>query len=392
MKSGIARALTRRGETVTEHDEPQILSRLDITFPNIIDRYVLREFLKVLALVVISTASMIMIIDYTEIANDIRANHIPLHVVLAYYRFLMFQVLNWTLPISVLVSTLVTFGMLSKNNEVTAIKSGGVSLYRIALPILAVAGLLSILAYLLLDFVLPYSNQRMAQIEARIKGKKPIPVSAQQKLWLLGKGHYLLNFLSYDKDTKTLAQVQVFEMHPAEFRLTRRVYAQRAHWDGQGWVFENGWMASFTDDRQTTYTRITQPIRLYYAERPSDFETEVKSPDQMTFSQLHRYIETIRNAGYAPEEFSVKLYTKTSWPVLSLVMALIALPFAFRIGKRGALYGVGIALILGIVYWITFALFTKFGEVGNLPPVLSAWSANILFAMAATYMFLHVET
>jgi len=88
----------------------------------------------------------------------------------------------------------------------------------------------------------------------------------------------------------------------------------------------------------------------------------------------------------------VKLYTKTSWPVLSLVMAMIALPFAFRIGKRGALYGVGLALILGIVYWITFALFTKFGEVGNLPPVLSAWSANILFAIAATYMFLHVET
>jgi LPS export ABC transporter permease LptG len=275
---------------------------------------------------------------------------------------------------------------------VTAIKSGGVSLYRVALPILAVAGLICVLAYLLLDFVLPYSSQRLAQIEARIKGKRPIPTSAQQKLWLLGKGHYLLNFLSYDKDTKTLAQVQVFEMHPAEFRLTRRVYAQRARWDGQGWVFENGWMRSFTDDGQSTYIPITQPIRLYYAERPQDFETDVKSPDQMTFAQLHRYIETIRNAGYAQEEFSVKLYTKTSWPVLSLVMALIALPFAFRIGKRGALYGFGIALILGIVYWITFALFTKFGEVGNLPPMLSAWSANILFAIAAIYMFLHVET
>lgn len=369
-----------------------ILSRLDITFPNILDRYILREFLKVLGLVMLSTIVLMLIIQYTELSNDIREHKIPFHMVFAYFRFFLFQIFHWMLPISVLVSTLVTFGMMSRNNEITAIKSGGVSLYRVALPILAVAALLSVLAYLLLDFVLPYSNQRMAQIEARIKGKKPIPVSAQQKLWLLGKGHYLLNFLSYDKDTKTLAQVQVFEMHPAEFRLTRRVYAQRARWDGQGWVFENGWMRSFTDDGQSTYTPIAQPIRLYYAERPQDFETEVKSPDQMTFAQLRRYLETIRNAGYAPEEFSVKLYTKTSWPVLSLVMALIALPFAFRIGKRGALYGVGIALILGIVYWITFALFTKFGEVGNLPPILSAWSANILFAMAATYMFLHVET
>jgi LPS export ABC transporter permease LptG len=335
---------------------------------------------------------LMLIIQYTELSNDIRQHHIPFHIVFSYFRFFLFQIFHWMLPISVLVSTLVTFGMMSRNNEITAIKSGGVSLYRVALPIVVVAALISVVAYLLLDFVLPYSNQRMAQLEARIKGKKPVPVSAQQKLWLLGKGHYLLNFLSYDKETKTLAQVQVFEMHPAEFRLTRRVYAQRARWDGQGWVFEHGWMRSFTDDGSSTYIAITEPIRLYYAERPQDFETEVKSPDQMTFGQLHRYIETIRNAGYAPEEFSVKLYTKTSWPVLSLVMALIALPFAFRIGKRGALYGVGIALVLGIVYWITFALFTKFGEVGNLPPVLSAWSANILFAIAATYMFLHVET
>jgi len=375
-----------------EAEGSSILSRLDITFPNILDRYILREFVKILGLVMISTIVLMLIIQYTEMSNDIREHHIPFHTVFAYFRFFMFQIFHWMLPISVLVSTLVTFGIMSRNNEITAIKSGGVSLYRVALPILAVAAVISILAYLLLDFVLPYSNQRMAQIEARIKGKKPIPVSAQQKLWLLGKGHYLLNFLSYDRDTKTLAQVQVFEMHPAEFRLTRRVYAQRARWDGQGWVFENGWMRSFTDDGQSTYIPISQPIRLYYAERPQDFETEVKSPDQMTFAQLRRYIETIRNAGYAPEEFSVKLYTKTSWPVLSLVMAMIALPFAFRIGKRGALYGVGLALILGIVYWITFALFTKFGEVGNLPPVLSAWSANILFAIAATYMFLHVET
>src|SRR5947207_546256 len=99
-----------------------------------------------------------------------------------------------------------------------------------------------------------------------------------------------------------------------------------------------------------------------------------------------------RKSGYAAEELSVKLYQKTSWPFISLVMTLIALPFAFRIGKRGALYGVGLALILGITYWMVFAIFTKFGEVGNLPPLLSAWSANILFSIAAVYMFLNVET
>jgi len=372
-------------------EEPGLLSRLDITFPNTLDRYILREFLKVLALVLVSVIALFMIVDYNEIASDIRKHGASLDLILAYYRFQIFYVLNWTLPISVLVGTLVTFGILSKNNEITAIKSGGVSLYRIAVPVLAVSAVISIFAYLILDFVLPYSNQRAAEMKSRIEGK-PVTVASEQKLWYLGKGRYIVNFLSYDKVRRELSQVQVFEFHPAEFRMTRRVYARVARWNGSAWAFADGWMRSFTDDGKSTYTPITSPLPLFYPETPEDFASEVKPPDQMTFAQLRRYIATIRDSGYSAEELMVKLYAKTSWPVISMVMVLIALPFAFRMGKRGALYGVGIALILGIFYWMIYAIFTKFGEVGNLPPLLSAWSANILFALAAMYLFLHVET
>jgi LPS export ABC transporter permease LptG/LPS export ABC transporter permease LptF len=377
---------------VVVEEQPSLLNRLDITFPNILDRYILREFLKVLVLVLVSVMALFIIVDYTEIARDVRDNDVPLNTLLVYYRFWAFQVLHWALPISVLVATLVTFGMLSKNNEVTAFKSGGVSLYRVALPIVVVAGLISILSYFVLDFVLPYSNERAVNLRRRIAGKTPIASSSQEKLWFFGRGRYLINFLSYDRNRQELSQVQVFEFHPAEFRLVRRVYAQRAKWTGRGWAFSNGWMRSFTDDGGSTYGAITAPLALHYAERPEDFETDLKTPDQMTFAQLRRYIQMIKTSGYAADDLAVKLYTKTSWPVISLIMALIALPFAFKIGRRGALYGVGIALILGIVYWMVFAVFTKFGEVGNLPAILSAWSANILFGLAALYMFLHVET
>ncbi len=375
-----------------EADEPEVLRRLDITFPNILDRYILREFVKILALVLVSVAVLAVVIDYTQISGDVQANKIPFHTVFAYYRFYLFQIVNWTLPISVLVSTLITFGVFSRNNEVTAFKSGGVSLYRVALPVFVFGALMAVLSYFMGDYILPYSNQRMEQLQNKIKGKAPIAVQTQQKLWFLGKGRYIINFLSYDRTAKQLSQVQVFELHPTLFRLARRVYADTAKWDGQGWVFENGWIRSFTDNRSVIYTPITQPVRLYYKERPSDFATEIKSPDDMTFAQLFRYVEAIRKSGYSAEELSVKLYQKTSWPFISVVMVLIALPFAFRIGKRGALYGIGIALIVGIIYWMVFAIFTKFGEVGNLPPLLAAWSANVLFAIAALYLFLHVDT
>jgi LPS export ABC transporter permease LptG len=387
MKRSNGTAMARR-----IHGREGMLNRLDITFPNIIDRYILREFLKILLLVIVSVTALFVIVEYTEMARDVRENGVAASTLLRYFRFQIFTVLHWALPISVLVATLVTFGILAKNNEITAIKSGGVSLYRVAAPIMAVATVLSLIAYLILDFVLPFANERVYEIKSRIEGRTTITATTQQKLWYLGKGRYLINFLAYDANAKRLTQVQVFEFHPSEFRLTRRVYADRATWNGQAWAFENGWMRSFADNGNSTFTKITAPLPLFYPETPEDFDTKVTPPDQMTYAQLRRYIGTLRESGYAADELSVKLYQKTSWPALSLVMALIAMPFAFKIGKRGALYGIGLALVLGIVYWVVFGIFAKFGEVGNLPPLLAAWSANVLFALAAAYMFLHVDT
>lgn len=378
--------------TGADEDDQPILSRLDITFPNIIDRYILREFLKILLLVLVSVLALFIVVEFTEIAKDVRENGIAASTLIRYFRFQIFTILNWALPISVLVATLITFGILSKNNEITAIKSGGVSLYRISAPIIFVAVILSVLAYLMLDFVLPAATQRSTEIKRRIEGKPVAATSAQQKLWYLGKGRYLINFLAYDPNAKQLSQVQVFEFHPSVFRLTRRVYADRATWTGQAWAFENGWIRSFTDDGNTTFTPITTPLPLFYPETPEDFSTQVMSTDQMTYAQLRRYVATLKESGYSADEQAVKLYAKTSWPAICVVMALIAMPFAFRVGRRGALYGVGIALVLGIIYWIVYAIFSKFGEVGNLPPLLAAWSANILFALTAIYMFLHVDT
>lgn len=394
IAAGISRSLSRKSRTavVAVEDEPSVLNRLDITFPNILDRYILREFLKVLALVLLSVAALSMIIDYTDKAKDAREHGVAASTLLTYYRFYIFTVLNWTVPISVLVSTLVTFAMLSKNSEITAIKSSGVSLYRIGLPVLAVAALMSLFSYFNLDFILPYSSQRLEQVKRKIDGKPPLTAAEQQKLWYLGKGRYLINFLAYDRAAMRLTQVQVFELHPTDFRMTRRVYAKSATWNGKGWAFADGWMRSFPDNAPSTYTEIKQPLVLYYPETPEDFAMEVRLPDQMTYAQLSRYLATLRASGYAGDALAVKLYEKTSWPALSLVMALIALPFAFRMGKRGALYGIGLALLLGIVYFIVFGLFMKFGEVGNLPPLLAAWAANILFGLAAGYLFLNVET
>lgn len=374
-------------------DAPSILARLDIPFPNTLDRYVLSSFVKVLGLVLASTAILFLIVEYTERATDISENNVAASVVTSYFRYYLIQILDWVLPISILLTTLVTFGMLSKNNELTAIKANGTSLYRVAVPIVLVAAIASGLAYLLLDFVLPYSNRRVGELKNIIRGKQTAQTfTVEQKRWIFGKGRYLFNYLSFDEASQSLSDVQVIELAPDSFRITKRISVDEARFDGTGWIFVDGWMRTFEADGRSNFFEIKEPVRMPYPERPEYFALEVKSPEQMNYRELRSYIQNLRKSGYESDELLVELYRKTSWPFLSLVMVLIALPFSFRLGKQGALYGVGIALALSFVYYMAFGIFTKLGEAGNLPAVLAAWSANVLFVLSAIYMFLRVET
>ena len=371
----------------------RILQTLDITFPNLLDRYVLGLLVRVISLVLVSTLVLFIVVNYTEIADDIRENSIPLRDVISFYQFYSLQILDILLPLSVLLGTLITFGILSRNSELIAVKANGISLYRLSVPVLLTAALISVVSYFLLDFVLPYSNRRYHDLENEIKGRESTTaVDLNQRQWVWGQGRWLFNFLSFDQRTNTLSDIQVFEFGGDDFAITRRVSAKEARFDGVGWVFLNGWMRSFGEDGAVSFTPIRTPIRLHYPERPEYFSTEIRTAEEMTFAELRRHIRDLRRSGYAADALLVELYRKTSWPFLPLVMALIALPFAFRMGKRGALYGIGIAIFLAFVYWLVFVLFTKFGEVGSLPAVLAAWSANVLFAIAAITMFLRVET
>jgi LPS export ABC transporter permease LptF len=269
----------RRTAAAANGEGTSLLTRLDIAFPNILDRYILKQFASVLLMVLMSVLVLFVVIDYTDLAGEIAENRITFPVIASYYRYYILQVLNLTIPISVLLGTLITFGILAKNNEVTALKANGVSLYRVTLPIIAVATIISGVSYLLQDFVLPHANQRVVELKAQIKGRvTPRAFSIQQRQWLFGQGRYMFNFLSYDQNAQTLRQVQVFELDEKEFVLQRRIFAQEARFDGVGWVFVDGWIRKFGEHGEVGYSPIVQPARMHYPERPEYFSQDVRCP------------------------------------------------------------------------------------------------------------------
>src|SRR5205814_7454368 len=122
------------------------------------------------------------------------------------------------------------------------------------------------------------------------------------------------------------------------------------------------------------------------------FKSEEPDAELMTFRQLQQYISTLRAGGYNVVPYMVSLQRKVAFPFVTVVMTLLAVPFAVTTGRRGALYGIGVGIVLAIVYWTTLSVFAAMGAGGLVPPTLAAWAPNILFSAAAAYMVLTVRT
>lgn len=370
-----------------------LLPRPRIVFPNIMDRYVSRLFSWVFLLVVLSGVSLFIIFDLSENFDDILKNKVGSGVVLSYYKYLSLQMFYDIAPIVVLVATLLTFSLLSRTNEITAAKSLGMSLYRLSLSAVAAALLVSFFCGYLESSVLPASNEKVAKLKDRIHGKVTARTYRRaDRQWLFGQGRYIYNYIHYDPQRASLQRLQVFDFDD-QHRLARRLYAESARYQGDdAWVFDNGWARSFQGVDVTAYTRFKEPKIVRYPETPAYFDSEIRPPEQMRYGELKGYIQELKESGQSVPELQVQLEEKVALPVASLIMALVALPFAFRLGRQGALYGIGISLVLGIAFYLIYAFSTKMGAAGALPPAVAVWSPAAVFSLLSGYLFLGVRT
>jgi len=368
------------------------LPRMRLRFPNILDRYVMRMFGSVITLVIFSGLAVYIVADMADRMDDILKNHASAGVVLTYYKYLTLQIIFEIAPIAVLVTTLIVFGILSKSNEITVAKALGISLYRIAVPALFAALVVVAVSGFLQARILPAANSRVAQADDEIKGRTAArSYRRADRQWLFGQGRYIYNYLRYDSESETLNRLQVFEFDE-EDRFTRRFFSETARYLGEAWLFENGWVRSFDGGEVLEFRTFDQPVIDYYPETPDYFESEYKLPRAMSYGELKDYIDELEHSGQAVPELQVELHKKVSLPFASLVMSLVALPFAFRLGRRGTLYGIGIGVVLGMVFFALLAFTSTLGEIGALPPMLAVWAPSIAFMILSIYLMLGVRT
>jgi LPS export ABC transporter permease LptG/LPS export ABC transporter permease LptF len=359
-------------------------------FFRLLDIYVLRGFLFFFVLVLIVFVALFILVTLFELLPDIVKNKIDSSIVVTYFLYLLPQILYYVIPLTVLLAILINLGTLTKTNEILAVKAGAVSLYRMAMPLLVMGLVLSAGIYFLQDFMLPYANQRQDEYHDVIKGRAPQTYRDPQRKWMAGSGDRIYHYNYFDPDQNLFAGLSIFTFKPSTFELTEWTFANRATWNGSNWQFEDGWRRHMSENGVDYLAFNTLPVQEL--DQPDYFKKEVRTASQMSYPELKRYVTTLKQSGVDVSTLMVDLYRKLSFPMVSFIMAIIGIPFSFTTGRKGAFYGIGLSVAVGIFYWSTFELFDKLGGINRLSPFVAAWFPNLIFGFGGIWMMLRVKT
>jgi LPS export ABC transporter permease LptG len=378
---------------------------LSIPRPRLLDLYVSRQYVRIFLFGVGGLLGIFYISTFMEFAERLFRGTATTGLLLWFLYFSTPQFVYYVIPMSALLATLVTIGLMTKNSELVVMKACGISLYRTSVPLLLFAIAASAVLFGLQQEVLPQTNREAKRLELVLRGFANQTLGLLNRHWIVATDGGMYHYESFDPRANRFTHLSVFRIDPA-WRLDTLIYAKdvalsRAAGGGDAsarvWRGRDGWTRDFVVVRRGAATS-TQVKYAPFKEKdlplepPSYFKAENLEPEWMTYGQLKRYVTQLRSSGFNAVPNMVELQRKVSFPLVTLVMTLLAVPFAVTTGRRGALYGVGIGIVLAIVYWITLSVFAAIGAAGLIAPALAAWAPNILFAAAAAYMILTVRT
>ncbi|HDT13935.1 MAG TPA: YjgP/YjgQ family permease [Candidatus Aminicenantes bacterium] len=365
---------------------------LSVRLPGLLDRYVSRKFLVLLALVLAALTAAAFLATFFESLNEVLQRGKPVGLLVRYVWFKVPGFLAFLLPVAVLTAALLGLGFLARTNEATAMKASGVSAYRTALPVLVLAAVAGGLVFLVQERVVPASEARAEAAWSALMDLPPRSASYLNRNWVLaGGGDRIYHYDYFEPGTSTFGRLSVFEIDTRSWALARRTYAERAWFDGDDLALRDGWTRDYGESPGPRFARRPEG-RLEASGDRDAFLTPLQEPPQMSYRDLRRYVSEVRAMGFPAVRLRAELARKTALPFVGLVMALLAVPFGSWMGRKGALVGVGLSVVIAMVYWGAFAVFRSLGAAGALPPFLGAWGANILFGSAGLVGFLRIRT
>jgi LPS export ABC transporter permease LptG/LPS export ABC transporter permease LptF len=367
------------------------IPQLSLPGPRLLDVYVTRFYLRIFLMAFVGMLGIFYIATFIDFSDKLFKGQTTGAVLLRYFWYSTPQYIYYVTPIAALIAALVTIGLLTRNSEIIVMRACGISLYRTALPLLVFGALWSGVLFALEESILAAANREAEALRHVIRGGSPRTFDVLNRQWVAGRDGSLYHYAFFDPRRLEMNGLSIYRFDARAWHLASRRYVSVAAFRDGGWTAGEGWERQFSREGRVQAYRATRQARLQL--EPADyFMTEQPDADRMTYRQLRRYIDELRTSGFNVVPYAVALQRKLSFPLVTVVMTLLAVPFAVTTGRRGALFGVGVGIGIAMAYWLLFSVFAAIGTAGLIAPALAAWAPNLLFGAGAAYLLLTVRT
>ena len=356
----------------------------------ILTRYTSKEFLKLMVLCHFVFLAIYLTIDFIQKVDNFIDAETSGSAMIGYFIYKTPYIMVQMVPVTVMLSVILTFCFMEKNNEITAMKACGVSIFKLSLPILYLSILIAGAVFLFSEFVVPVASTKSNEIwYNEVKKDKKTFFYGHKHIWYRGKNViYDIDF--YDPKNKIMRKA-TFYFFDDNFRLVKRIDAKKGAWFEHKWRLYNGVIQKIGNSENYGMEPF-EMIDLEIPEGPDAFVKRMRSPEEMSYWELKRYAENVGLEGYDATRYFVDMNIKVAFPFVNFIMILLGIPIALINKRGGTPLAVSIGVIACFMYLVIFGFSRSFGLSEILPPFISAWLANLVFFFIGSYMFMHVDT
>jgi lipopolysaccharide export system permease protein len=356
----------------------------------ILSRYITREILKYLFIVMVLIVGLYVAIDFFEKIDNFMEQDLPITLAISFLALKIPLIIAQTTPISLFLSVILVFGLMNKNNEVLALKSSGISVYTILKPVSVIGLVFTILLFFFSEIIVPLTITHSNRIWMEDVKKRPAMVSREKNIWIQGE-HSIAHIKYYNPTSNAIHGVTLYFFDKA-FSLTRRVDAEKGIFIDGKWVLENI-MEQVLDEKSKNYhTVFFEKEEIMFDFVPEDLGRAAKKSEEMNFIELLEYIRKIESEGYDASRYKVDLYAKLAFPFVCVILCLAAVGISLKTKrKEGPGTGIAIGIATAFFYWIFYSFCLSLGYGEMLPPVIAAWTANLVFMCFAVITLLNAD-
>jgi len=358
---------------------------------SIIDRYVLKQFIMTAVFALAAFMVLFVVVDMMENLDDFLDRSASIAIIAQYYFYFLPEIIKLMIPVAMLMSALFTTGRLTTYNEIGALKSGGISLYRFMMPLVLFALLVSGISIYFNGWVVPYANKKKLDI-GRAYFQKNIQFVTKNNIFIQDSPTRIFSIGLFNDQNNVAQQVSIQDFDAQDpTRIVARYDAHQMQWEPatRTWTLLNGTERKFTGEREEIEHFTALPIgALNFS--PEDIRKKQQKPDEMDYNEMKKFVESQQRAGHDVARWLVDFYGKIAFPFAGVIVVLFGVPFSSVKRRSGVGVEFGIALAVCFLYMIFLKISQAFGYNGDLDPLLTAWLANIIFLAAGIYNLIRV--